>query len=135
GNYLDQGGLTRHAGDNFKRYSLNGKVSTDIGKYIKLSYNNRFVREDFTKATHMNDLFYHNIARRWPTVPAKDPNGHYSDPSEIAQLEDGGRVINQTDYLTQTLQLVAKPLEGWNITADASYRTTNYNNHSDVRPA
>lgn len=135
GNYLDQGGLTRHAGDNFKRYSLNGKVSTDISEYIKLSYNNRFVREDFTKATHMNDLFYHNIARRWPTVPAKDPNGYYSDPSEIAQLRDGGRVINQTDYLTQTLRLAANPIEGWNIVADASYRTTNYNNHTDVRPA
>lgn len=135
GNYLDQGGLTRHAGDNFKRYSINGKITTELNDYIKLNYTNRFVREDFTKATHMDDLFYHNIGRRWPTVSVGDPNGYYTEPSEIAQLRDGGRIIDQTDRLTQTLQLVANPIEGWNITADASYRTTNYNNHADVRPA
>src|SRR5690606_30437971 len=66
GNYLDQGGLSRHGGDGFKRYSLSGKITTAISDYVKLNYSSRFIREDFTKASHMNDLFYHNIGRRWP---------------------------------------------------------------------
>jgi len=134
GNYLDQGGLTRHAHDGFKRYSLSGKITTALSDYIKLNYSSRFVREDFTKASHMDDLFYHNIGRRWPTVPVTDPNGNYSEPGEIAQLENGGRVINQTDYLYQQAQLVVTPKKGWNIVADANYRVTTQNNHSDVRP-
>lgn len=135
GNYLDQGGLSRHGGDAFKRYSLSGKITTAISDYVSLNYSSRFIREDFTKASHMNDLFYHNIGRRWPTVPALDPNGNYSDPGEIAQLKDGGRVNNATDYLYQQAQLRITPKTGWNIVADANYRITTRNDHSDIRPA
>src|SRR5690606_1907668 len=78
---------------------------------------------------------YHNIGRRWPTVPALDPNGNYSDPGEIAQLKDGGRINNITDYLYQQAQLTITPKKGWNIIADANYKITTQNNHSDIRPA
>jgi len=135
GNYLDQGGLSRHGGDEFQRYSFSGKITTAISDYVKLNYSSRFIRENFTKAAHMNDLFYHNIGRRWPTVPALDPNGNYSDPGEIAQLREGGRVENVTDYLFQQAQLTITPKKGWNIIADANYRITTHNNHSDIRPA
>lgn len=135
GGYLDQGGLTRHAGDAFKRYSFTGKINTTISKLAKFSYTSRYVREDFTKATHQTDLFYHNVARRWPTVPAKDPNGHWSDPSEIAQLREGGRVVNQNDWLYQQAQLTLTPAKGWNIIANGNYRIHNRNDHTNVLPA
>src|SRR5690606_12203075 len=133
GNYLDQAGLSRYGDDGFKRYSLSGKITTAISDYVKLNYSSRFIREDFTKAAHMNALFYHNIGRRWPTVPALDPNGNYSDPGEIAQLKDGGRVNNTTDYLYQQAQLTITPKKGWNIVADANYRITTRNDHNDIR--
>lgn len=135
GGYLDQGGLTRHAGDAFQRYTFTGRINTTISKFAKLEYTSRYIREDFTKATHQTDLFYHNIARRWPTVPATDPNGHWSDPSEIAQLREGGRVNNQEDWLYQQAQLTISPAQGWNIIANGNYRVLNRNYHSDVRPA
>lgn len=135
GSYLDQGGLTRHAGDEFQRYTLTGKINTEISKYAKFNYTSRFIREDFTKATHQTSLFYHNIARRWPTVPVKDPNGYWSDPSEIAQLREGGRVNDQKDWLYQQAQLTLTPAEGWNIIANGNYRILTRNNHSDVTPA
>ncbi|WP_266202416.1 SusC/RagA family TonB-linked outer membrane protein [Pontibacter kalidii] len=135
GGYLDQGGLTRHAGDEFQRYSFTGKINTTISKLAKFNYTARYVREDFTKATHQTDLFYHNVARRWPTVPARDPNGHWSDPSEIAQLREGGRVEDQKDWLYQQAQLTLTPAKGWNIVANGNYRIQNRNNHSDVLPA
>ncbi|WP_461491596.1 SusC/RagA family TonB-linked outer membrane protein [Pontibacter sp. HJ8] len=133
--YLDQGGLSRYGGDEFKRYTLTGKINTKLSKFAKFNYSTRYIREDYTKATHLTDLFYHNVARRWPTVPARDPNGNFTDPSEIAQLLDGGRIKDQTDWLYQQGQLTITPAKGWNIIADANYRITNNNYHSDVTPA
>ena len=135
GNYLDQAGLSRHANDGFNRYTLTAKINTTLSKYAKFNYTTRYIREDFEKATHQNDLLYHNIARRWPTVPAKDPNGQWTDPSEIAQLREGGRTNDQTDWLYNQVQLVINPLKNWNIIADGNFRTQNYNYHTDVLPA
>ncbi len=135
GGYLDQGGLLRHANDAFQRYTLSAKINTVISKFASFNYSTRYIREDYTQATHQSDLFYHNIARRWPTVPAKDPNGHWSDPSEIAQLREGGRRVNQSDWLYQQAQLTLTPLQGWNIVANGNFRIRNVNNHSDVLPA
>ncbi|PVY43759.1 SusC/RagA family TonB-linked outer membrane protein [Pontibacter virosus] len=133
--YLDQEGLSRYGGDEFQRYTLTGKISTTLSKYAKFNYTSRYIREDYTKATHLTDLFYHNVARRWPTVPARDPNGHFTDPSEIAQLVDGGRVNDQTDWLYQQGELRITPAKGWNVVANANYRIMNSNYHSDVTPA
>lgn len=135
GNYLDQAGLSRHSNDGFNRYTLTAKINTTLSRYAKFNYTTRYIREDFEKATHQNDLFYHNIARRWPTVPAKDPNGQWTDPSEIAQLREGGRTNDQTDWLYNQVQLVINPLKNWNIIADGNFRTQNYNYHTDVLPA
>ena len=135
GSYSDQGGLSRYSGDEFKRYTFTGKMNITLSKYAKFNYTNRYIREDYSKSSHQNDLFYHNIARRWPTVPAKDPNGHWTDASEIAQLLEGGRNIDQTDWLYQQGQLVINPRKGWNIVADANFRITTNNYHSDVTPS
>ncbi|UCS95813.1 TonB-dependent receptor [Echinicola marina] len=134
-NYLDQGGLTRHGGDNFNRYGLAGKVDLKLNDKLSFNYNTRFVREYFTKATHLNDLFYHNVARRWPTVPVKDPNGYYSDPSEINQLREGGRVNNYKDFYYIQGKLTYTPIKNWNIHASGNYRVININNASNTLPA
>jgi TonB-linked SusC/RagA family outer membrane protein len=134
-NYLDQSGQSRHSGDHFNRYTLTGKINTKINDHVNFIYNTRYLREDYTKATQQGALFYHNIARRWPTVPVKDPNGHYSDPSEIVQLRDGGRTSNQTDKLFMQGQLLINPMDKWNIHIAGNYRVTNRNYHSEVLPA
>lgn len=134
-NYLDQDGLSRYAGDTFQRYTMTGKINVKLSEFAKFNYNTRFIREDYEKATHMSDLFYHNIARRWPTVPVRDPNGYFTDPGEVAQLVEGGRTNDQTDYLYQQAQIILNPLKGWNIYAEGNYRTTYRNYHSHVLPA
>ena len=134
-NVLDQAGFSRYGGDHFNRYTLTGKINAVLNQYVKLNYNSKFVREDYGKATHMDDLFYHNIARRWPTVPEKDPNGNWTDPSEVPQLKEGGRVKNQKDITYQQAQLVITPVKDWNIYAEGNFKITNYNNHRDVLPS
>lgn len=132
GNFMDQNGLNRYANDNFQRYSLSNKINVKINDQLDFMANTRFVREDFGKASHMNDLYYHNIARRWPTVPVRDDNGYFSEQGEVGQLVDGGRVKDQKDILSQQLQLTYRPIENWNITGNVNYRTININNHSNV---
>ncbi len=134
-NYLDQEGLSRHADDEFQRYTFTAKTNAKLTDYAKLNTSVKFIREDYETATHMDALFYHNIARRWPTVPVTDPNGHYTYPSEINQLRDGGRRKDQDDWLYLQSQLIINPLENWNIFAEGNYRIRNYNKHQDVLPA
>lgn len=134
-NYMDQNGLNKFANDNFKRFSFATKLDIKISDKLDLLTNTRFVREDFDKATHMNDLYYHNIARRWPTVPVRDDNGFYSEPSEINQLIDGGRTNYQKDYLYQQVQLKYQPIKGWNITGNVNYRIINRNDHGEILKA
>ena len=80
---------------------------------------------DYEKPQYLTGLFFHNIARRWPTCPAIDPNGHWMDGMEIAELEDGGVTSEHKDWFTQQLKFTITPLEGWNIYAEGAMRTSN----------
>lgn len=133
---LDQDGLLRYGEDTLEDYDFTGKLNTKINDFITFNYSTRFSRRQYNRATQQDGLFYHNIARRWPTVPVRDPNGYYTDASgEIPQLEQGGRSDFITDRLYLQGGLTITPLEGWNIYASANYKVTNNNNHQNVLPA
>lgn len=134
-NYLDQDGLLKFSEDHFNRYGFTTKVNVKLNEYFKFNTSTRFIREDYEKATHQGGLFYHNIARRWPTTPVLEPNGEYHFQSEISQLKDGGRNVNQNDRVYFQGELVITPLEGWEIYINGNYNITNINNHEDILPA
>lgn len=131
---LDQEGLIRHGQDNFDRYNVSGRFSSDITDWLNLSYSTKWVREEYSRPAYMTGLFFHNIARRWPTNTVYDPNGHYAPYTEIIEMEDGGLDNTQTDALTQQLALQVTPLEGWIIRGEGSYKTQSSRNHWDVQP-
>lgn len=134
GNFMDERGLLKHSDDSFKRYSLNAKLRAEISKFLTVNYTSRWIRNDYDKSYYQNGLFFHNLARRWPTIPVTDPNGHYMEGSEIIQLEDGGRDKTQRDDLTQQLQLVIEPIKNWRITAEANMKTVDAFRHYEVLP-
>ena len=134
GAILNQNGLIRHGKDTFNRYNIAGKFSAQLAPWVTLTYNNRWVREDYSRPSYMTGLFFHNIARRWPVNIVRDPNGHYAHGVEILQMEDGGKDITQTDRLYQQLIAEFRPLEGWMIRLEGNYNTTNSHNHWDVLP-
>src|SRR5690554_537400 len=134
GNFLDQNGLIRHGKDNFNRYSINGKISAELAGWVTLNYSSRWVREEYSRPSYMTGLFFHNIARRWPTNPVIDPNGHYHEGNEIVQMRDGGVDKSEKDYLYQQLQFVFEPVKDWYIRAEGNYNTINRFNHWDVLP-
>ena len=136
GNFLDQEGLARYSDDQFSRYAVTAKFNAILSEKVKFNYSSKLIREDYDKATQQGDLFFHNIARRWPTVPVTDPNGYYGDASgEVVQLTQGGRTTDRSDWVYQQGQLIISPLKGWNIYAEGNYRIKYYTKHQEVLPA
>lgn len=134
GNFMDQRGMLKHSDDKFKRYSINAKINAELTKYLHVNYTSRWIRNDYDKSYYQNGLFFHNLARRWPTIPVTDPNGHYPESSEIVQLEDGGRDNKSTDDFTQQLQLIIEPIKNWRITAEGNFKVVDEFRHYDILP-
>lgn len=134
GAILSQRGLIRHGKDKLKRYNLSSKVTANLTDWATVTYNSKWIREDYSRPSYMTGLFFHNIARRWPTNPVYDPNGHYVHGNEILQMENGGIDATQEDKLFQQLALEFRPIKGWKIRLEGNYNTTNYHNHWDVLP-
>ncbi|CDN30717.1 SusC/RagA family TonB-linked outer membrane protein [Mucinivorans hirudinis] len=133
GNVLDQNGLLRFSGDKYGRKSFAAKISAELAPWIKISSNSRLVREDYDRASYQAGLFYHNIARRWPTLPLNYPkvkewdNPNYGNWNEIEQLRAGGRDKNEKDWIYQQIALNINPAQGWNINLEGNVRqTTNF---------
>ncbi|MCU4157833.1 TonB-dependent receptor [Carboxylicivirga sp. A043] len=134
-NYLNQNGLLRHANDSFDRFTVTANVTAQLADFASIRYNTKFIRETYEKATHQFGLFYHNIARRWPTNPVYDPNGFYADGGEILQLREGGRNISEKDQNYQQFRLDIEPIKGWKLIGELNYRTDTYFSSSNYLPA
>ena len=134
GAVLSQRGLIRHGKDQLKRYNFSGKITANLKDWFTVTYNTKWIREDYSRPSYMTGLFFHNIARRWPTNPVYDPNGHYVHGNEILQMENGGLDATQQDKFYQQLALEFRPLKGWKIRLEGNYNTVHYYNHWDVLP-
>jgi TonB-linked SusC/RagA family outer membrane protein len=125
GSFLDQNGLLRHGKDWLKRYTMSAKISAKLSSWARVDYNNSWARSNYGQPLYLTGYFFHNIARRWPTNPVKDPNGHWMTGMEIEELENFGNWNTNDDKLMQQLNFVITPLKGWNITANGSITTYN----------
>lgn len=134
GSYLLQNGLMRHGHDQNNRYTTNAKFGAKLASWARLDYNMKWTRVDFQRPVYMEGLFFHNIARRWPNMPVIDPNGHYMDEMEIAELEQMGKRFEKSDMMSQQLRFTFTPLEGWNIVVDGAMRTNNNKTNYSVNP-
>lgn len=134
GSFMDQNGLLRHGKDNLKRYTLNSNITANVTDWFQVSYSTKWTRTNFDRPSYLTGEFFHNIARRWPTCPAYDPNGFPMDGVEIIQLEDGGRQLNEKDLNTQQLKFVFEPIKNWTINIEGALRTENNHQHWDVLP-
>ena len=129
GSYLNQNGNLRYGNDNMKRYNLSAKINTKINQYVDFNLSTKFIRYDLDNPIYLEEggLLYHDIARMWPMMPFKDPNGHYMRNGKLAQLTDGGRSKTHNDDIYLQGQVVLHPLKNWNIYAEAGMRVINQN--------
>ena len=131
GNFMDQEGLLNYADESYYRYSVNGKINAKINKNISLSYNTKWFRTNYEAPSYLNQLFFHQIMRKWPNAFVIDPQGYWADNSEIIPLKEGGRMKEDLDQNFQQLQLDVTPLPGWNIHLQGNMRITTNFTHTD----
>ena len=131
-NYLEQGGLLRHADDGLDRYNLAAKMNTTITDWLKFNYNMRFTRSNNYRPTYFGDSFYDNFGRStWPNLPVKDPNGYYygngndgGNPAMAMAL--GGKRSSVTDRHYYQGALIIEPIKNWITHVELNYSVMNY---------
>ena len=134
GSFLDQNGLINFGEDKFKRYTIDAKISAKLADWVTMNYSTKWTRSDYDRPSYMTGLFFHNIARRWPTCPVYDPNGYLLEGMELIQMKEGGVQTEQKNYYTQQVGLVFEPIKDWHINVEGSMRTYNQNQHYAVLP-
>lgn len=123
-NYMKQEGLLKLGEENLQRFSGTGKVNATLTKWLKLGYSFRFVREDYTKPSAMNEGLYENLARQnWPNLPLYDNNGNlYSAVWPGRDFIQGGTYDKVTDHIYQQVSLDIEPIKNWVTTLDFNYK-------------
>ncbi len=122
GNFMDQGGLFNFADEGFKRLALTGKTNIKFNNYVSLNWTTRIISTDNDKPSALNSLFFHNIGRRYPTIPLYLPNGEYHENSMVQSIKDGGRINQKTQQFYNQANLLIEPIKGWQIHAEINSR-------------
>ncbi len=137
GSFLNKRGLIHYGKDSFDRYNMTAKISAEVLPWLDITYNTKWIRENYDRPSYMdaNNLFFHNIARRWPVNAVRDNNGFLAPDMETIQMRDGGVSKTEKDFLYQSLNFVIKPIKSVNIHLENSYNTTNSNKHSNILPS
>lgn len=129
--YLSRDGIYNFMRDKFQRYNLRANLSTEIAKWMTVNFRSTLSREQnntpatYSAATGGN--YMHQIARKLPTTPFRNPDGHYSDYSNIALFTEGGRNTYTDNRSMLTGEVVLRPLVGWQITGNFTYDGRFYN--------
>jgi TonB-linked SusC/RagA family outer membrane protein len=132
--YLDQNGLMVYNQDKYNRFTLTGKVSYDVNRWITLSYNHRFVRDMYNRPSRMTDDLFKTIGRQcWPVLPLYDGNGNLFEWRAV-ELRDGGNDRAVTDNSYQQAVLTVEPVKNWITHIDVNYSIRNLNRHWDSFP-
>lgn len=134
GSFMNQNGLIRFGKDKMNRYTVDAKIQAKLAPWLTMKYANKWQREEYERPTYMTALFFHNIARRWPTCPVYTPNGFLNEGMEVIQMRDGGVQTQKKNYYTNQLAFVFEPIKDWHINLEGNMRTYNYNQHWAVLP-
>lgn len=123
--YNQKNGMYNFGDDVYKRYNVRTNLSTNLTKWLLFNVRGAYSRvttdSPNTYSGKTGGNYMHQIARKWPTVPLKNPDGYYSYASDIRLQDEGGRSKGTTDQAVVTGEFVITPLAGWNITANYTF--------------
>jgi TonB-linked SusC/RagA family outer membrane protein len=113
GSFLKQDGLLKYGDDVLNKYTFIGKINAKITDWIRFNMDVKWALQKVSRPTFASSTLYSDLSLRWPNNYVKDPNGYYSNFSEILKLTEGGRHDNQRDNYITTGELILEPLKGW----------------------
>lgn len=126
--YNQKDGMYKFGDDVYKRYNVRTNLSTILTNWLTFNVRGSYARattdspDTYSGKTGGN--YMHQIARKWPTAPLRNPDGIYSYPSDIRLQDEGGRAKLTTDQAILTGEFVITPLTGWDITANYTFDGT-----------
>jgi TonB-linked SusC/RagA family outer membrane protein len=129
-NYKD--GLYNFGNDSYNRYNIRGNLSSNVNKWLTANFRGAFTKELTDSPSIANagsGGVMHDIARTWPVIPFKNPDGHYARQNYVTIMEEGGRITKNYNTTVITGELVINPVTGWNTTVNYTYNS--YNNVYD----
>ncbi|MDR3338828.1 MAG: SusC/RagA family TonB-linked outer membrane protein, partial [Candidatus Symbiothrix sp.] len=131
--YNQKNGLLKYGDDTFNRYSLRANLSSDVTKWLTANVRSSYTVGITDRPSQTgNDNFLQQIAQRWPIIPLKNNDGRYSSNSNIDAYQYGGRNITTDNITVLTGELVAKPMKGWDITFNYTYKANNIANEKNT---
>jgi TonB-linked SusC/RagA family outer membrane protein len=131
--YTGKEGVLRYGDDSFNRYSIRANLSSDVTKWLTTNFRGSFTRGiNDTPSQTGNDNFMQQIAQRWPIIPVVNPDGHYSEVSNIDAYLYGGRNKTTDDVMVITGEIVLTPIKGWNTTFNYTFTDNNVINNKDA---
>ncbi|MHC8949578.1 SusC/RagA family TonB-linked outer membrane protein [Sphingobacterium hungaricum] len=123
--YNDRQGMYNFGDDKYKRFNVRSNLSSNLTDWLNVSLRTTAARENYntpnTYSAKTGGNYMHQIARKWPTVQLFNPDGYYSDESDVRLHMDGGRDITRTDDIGITGEVNLKLAEGWTATANYSF--------------
>lgn len=143
GYYHQDGVLKVGGGDNYTRYDMRAKVSSQVTDWLKISNNTSYYQDEYPYYTRsgVKNLFSKSALHALASIPATNPDGtaiwkvsSYAAPNDyklmsgyVAVAENGG-TYNQDDNnnFSTTFEVVLTPLEGLRITGDYTYTMSEY---------
>lgn len=135
--YNQTGGMYKFGNDNYHRYNIRTNLSVNLTSWLSFNTRNTFTRASSdspnTYSGKTGGSYMHQLGRKWPTAPVRNPNGEYSYPSDIRLMTEGGRAKATTDKAILTGEFVITPLKDWNITANYTYDGTYYENSDHTK--
>lgn len=122
GRYFKQDGLYNFIKNDYRTMTLNGNFDFKINDIVSFGWNTRVLDERQEQPSAMDDLFFKNLSKMFPTAPLTQPNGDYNQYSFIPSMRDGGQQITGNQHFLNQLRFTVTPLKGWKIYADLALR-------------
>lgn len=141
--YYHQDGILRQGkGDEYTRYNMRARISSQVNKWLKISNNTSYYADKYPYYTRGNvkNLWGKTMTGGLASIPAVNPDGsaiwivdNYATSnnrlmSGYSVVAEHGKTYNQDDnnQFSTTFEVVLTPFEGLRITGDYTYTKSEY---------
>jgi TonB-linked SusC/RagA family outer membrane protein len=118
--YDQQNGIMNYAEESLKEFRVRSNVSSNLTKWLSFNFYGEFRRSIIDNPSYAISM--HDVMRKWPNWAKYNSDGNFGLSTSIPLIMESGRDISNRDFARITGEFVVKPLPGWDITANYSYK-------------